>query len=82
MEPPVGVAPNWIILLTTYNSLVVLFHRPFMSANSETRMNAISADSWERWTIAAQNITSFVLASTSWPCPTQAWPTQRASSGS
>ncbi|BCS17182.1 Zn(II)2Cys6 transcription factor [Aspergillus puulaauensis] len=68
LEPPVIVAPNRIILLTTYHSLTVLLHRPFITALSSTS-NHNSADtigtpafSWKRCTAAARHITSLALS--------------------
>ncbi|GAB1212283.1 hypothetical protein ATERTT37_001417 [Aspergillus terreus] len=49
-------APNIIILLTTYNALVILLHRPFIGASQP------ASDSWERCLTAARNITSLALA--------------------
>jgi hypothetical protein len=34
MDSPIVVAPNRIILLTTYHSLVVLLHRPFVTSSN------------------------------------------------
>lgn len=53
--------PNVIILLTTYYSLVILLHRPFIS-NGHLRSTKTSANSWRRCTAAARNITSLVQA--------------------
>ncbi|KFZ24332.1 hypothetical protein V502_01194 [Pseudogymnoascus sp. VKM F-4520 (FW-2644)] len=53
-------APNIMILLTTYNSLVILLHRPFVFGH--LRQLSIPAMSWKRCTTAARNITS--IAST------------------
>ncbi|KAF9890867.1 hypothetical protein FE257_005443 [Aspergillus nanangensis] len=52
-------APNNIILLTTYNALVILLHRPFMGS---PQSGSDSPDSWERCVTAARNITSLALA--------------------
>lgn len=64
-DPPVMVAPNRIILLTTYHSLVVLLHRPFIST-PETGNNhnetGKPASSWKKCTTAARNITSLALS--------------------
>ncbi|OBT80301.1 hypothetical protein VF21_00727 [Pseudogymnoascus sp. 05NY08] len=53
-------SPNIMILLTTYNSLVILLHRPFVFGH--LRQSSIPAMSWKRCTTAARNITS--IAST------------------
>jgi hypothetical protein len=58
---PHVAAPNVIILLTTYNALVILLHRPFIS-NSLLRRTTSPANSWKKCTTAARNITSLVLA--------------------
>lgn len=58
---PHVAAPNVIILLTTYNALVILLHRPFIS-NSLLRRTTSPATSWKKCTTAARNITSLVLA--------------------
>ncbi|KAI1088107.1 fungal-specific transcription factor domain-containing protein [Rostrohypoxylon terebratum] len=59
-------APNRIILLTTYHSLVVLLHRPFIVAPASQTNNdrpiKMSAYSWKRCTTAARNITSLALS--------------------
>ncbi|KAL5352774.1 hypothetical protein ACLOAV_002722 [Pseudogymnoascus australis] len=52
--------PNIMILLTTYNSLVILLHRPFVFGH--LRQSAIPAMSWKRCTTAARNITSIASA--------------------
>lgn len=78
MDPPVMVAPNRIIILTTYHSLVVLLHRPFIATtssgtsnhNNTAIINASGADhtiktsafSWKRCTTAARHITSLALS--------------------
>ncbi|KAF2176134.1 hypothetical protein K469DRAFT_679128 [Zopfia rhizophila CBS 207.26] len=54
-------APNVIILLTTFNALVILVHRPF-TFDGHLRPTNIPADSWERCTTAARNITSLASA--------------------
>ncbi|KAL5325601.1 hypothetical protein ACEPPN_006729 [Leptodophora sp. 'Broadleaf-Isolate-01'] len=53
-------APNVMLLLTTYNSLVILLHRPFVFGH--LRQSSIPAASWKRCTTAARNITT--IAST------------------
>ncbi|PYI01403.1 nitrogen assimilation transcription factor NirA [Aspergillus sclerotiicarbonarius CBS 121057] len=60
-SPPAAVAPNVIILLTTYNALIILLHRPFMGSG-HLRAEDPPADSWERCITAARNITSLALA--------------------
>jgi hypothetical protein len=50
-------APNVIILLTTYNALLILLHRPFITNGLDP-----PAHSWERCVTAARNITSLALA--------------------
>ncbi|PWY67102.1 nitrogen assimilation transcription factor NirA [Aspergillus sclerotioniger CBS 115572] len=60
-SPPAVVAPNVIILLTTYNALIILLHRPFMGSG-HLRAEDPPADSWERCITAARNITSLALA--------------------
>ncbi|OGE58415.1 hypothetical protein PENARI_c001G02737 [Penicillium arizonense] len=70
MDPPVVVAPNRIILLTTYHSLVVLLHRPFIATPKSGASNGSGADntiktsafSWKRCTTAARHITSLALS--------------------
>ncbi|GAD98099.1 nitrogen assimilation transcription factor nirA [Paecilomyces variotii No. 5] len=63
MDPPVIVAPNRIILLTTYHSLVILLHRPFVSRQGdETTYSVNSVNSWKRCTTAARNITSLAVS--------------------
>ncbi|KAB8245068.1 fungal-specific transcription factor domain-containing protein [Aspergillus flavus] len=68
LEPPVRVAPNRIIILTTYHSLIVLLHRPFITAPSSTsNHNSVDtigtpAFSWKRCTAAARRITSLALS--------------------
>ncbi|KAL4898147.1 fungal-specific transcription factor domain-containing protein [Aspergillus ambiguus] len=76
-DATVMVAPNRIILLTTYHFLVVLLHRPFISISSSdvaanntasTDRNGVddviklSAYSWKRCTTAARHITSLALS--------------------
>lgn len=58
--PSPSPAPNIMILLTTYNSLVILLHRPFVFGH--LRQSSIPAMSWKRCITAARNITS--IAST------------------
>ncbi|GLA37565.1 hypothetical protein AnigIFM63309_004504 [Aspergillus niger] len=60
-SPHATVAPNVIILLTTYNALIILLHRPFMGSG-HLRSDDPPADSWERCVTAARNITSLALA--------------------
>ncbi|KAL5359036.1 fungal-specific transcription factor domain-containing protein [Aspergillus floccosus] len=55
-SPATVAAPNIIILLTTYNALVILLHRPFIGTGQP------ASDSWERCLTAARNITSLALA--------------------
>lgn len=70
MDPPVVVAPNRIILLTTHHAFVVLLHRPFISTPSSDTSNGSDADhtiktsafSWKRCTTAARHITSLALS--------------------
>ncbi|KAJ5604358.1 nitrogen assimilation transcription factor NirA [Penicillium lagena] len=57
----VVAAPNVIILLTTYNALIILLHRPFISSG-HLRSTHSSADSWERCITAARNITRLALS--------------------
>lgn len=54
-------SPNVIILLTTYNALIILLHRPFIS-NSDLKSTSIPTTSWRKCTAAARNITNLVLA--------------------
>lgn len=68
LEPPVIVAPNRIIILTTYHSLIVLLHRPFITTPSSTSNHNASATietpafSWKRCKAAARHITSLALS--------------------
>ncbi|KAJ5259626.1 hypothetical protein N7478_012607 [Penicillium angulare] len=65
LDSPPMVAPNRIILLTTYYSLLVLLHRPFIvvsSSPSETATIGTPAFSWRRCTTASRHITSLVLS--------------------
>jgi hypothetical protein len=64
-EPPDGfhvAAPNTIILLTIYHSLLILLHRPFIVNGHLWSADASSTHSWERCVTAARNITSLALA--------------------
>jgi hypothetical protein len=66
-DSPDIVAPNRIILLTTYHSLMVLLHRPFITATSpndhgDTGTIGTPAFAWKRCTVAARHITSLVLS--------------------
>jgi hypothetical protein len=66
-DSPDIVAPNRIILLTTYHSLVVLLHRPFITAtspneNGDSSTIGTPAFAWKRCTAAARHITSLVLS--------------------
>ncbi|KAJ0423484.1 fungal-specific transcription factor domain-containing protein [Aspergillus carlsbadensis] len=66
-DPPDIVAPNRIILLTTYHSLVVLLHRPFITAtgpdkHGDTDTIGTPAFAWKRCTTAARHITSLALS--------------------
>ena len=54
-------APNIIVIHTMYHSLVILLHRPFM-ADGNLRLTSPPANSWEKCTIAARNITSIMRA--------------------
>lgn len=68
LDPPAMVAPNRIILLTTYHSLIILLHRPFITVpnnknnNSDTTIIGTSASSWQRCTVASRHITSLALS--------------------
>ncbi|KAE8163831.1 fungal-specific transcription factor domain-containing protein [Aspergillus tamarii] len=68
LEPPVIVAPNRIIILTTYHSLIVLLHRPFITAtrspSNHSSFDTIGtpAFSWKRCITAARHITSLALS--------------------
>lgn len=55
-ERVTAAAPNVMLLLTTYNSLVILLHRPFVFGH--LRQSSIPAASWKRCTTAARNITT------------------------
>lgn len=54
-------APNTIILLTTFNALTILLHRPFI-ITGHLQSTDSPAHSWERCITAARNITSLALA--------------------
>ncbi|KAJ5923815.1 hypothetical protein N7466_008002 [Penicillium verhagenii] len=54
-------APNNIILLTTFNALIILLHRPFI-ITGHLQSTESPAYSWERCITAARNITSLALA--------------------
>lgn len=56
-----GAAPNNIILLTTFNALIILLHRPFI-ITGHLQSTDSPAHSWERCITAARNITSLALA--------------------
>ncbi|KAL2832298.1 fungal-specific transcription factor domain-containing protein [Aspergillus pseudoustus] len=75
--PPAIVAPNRIILLTTYHSLIVLLHRPFITPSSPADHDHLHATTttttttttigtpafaWKRCTTAARHITSLALS--------------------
>ncbi|KAL3472837.1 fungal-specific transcription factor domain-containing protein [Aspergillus californicus] len=65
--PFASVAPNRIIILTTYHALIVLLHRPFITTPSATTTTSnstigTSSFSWKRCTTASRHITSLVLA--------------------
>ncbi|KAL3433911.1 fungal-specific transcription factor domain-containing protein [Aspergillus tetrazonus] len=63
-RPPM-VAPNRIILLTTYHSLLILLHRPFITAPTPTDTATgppVSAPSWQRCATAARHITALALS--------------------
>jgi hypothetical protein len=55
------VPPNVMNLHTTYHSLVILLHRPFIS-DGNLRSGSVPASSWKKCTVAARNITSIVGA--------------------
>ncbi|KAJ5556677.1 hypothetical protein N7494_000592 [Penicillium frequentans] len=66
LGPPPMVAPNHIILLTTYHSLIVLLHRPFITIPSNNNNIATApigtpASSWKQCTAASEHITSLAL---------------------
>jgi hypothetical protein len=58
---PTTVPPNNIILLTTWNALVILLHRPFIF-DGHLRPAIIPATSWKRCTTSARNISSLATA--------------------
>ncbi|KAL4733973.1 fungal-specific transcription factor domain-containing protein [Aspergillus similis] len=63
-KPPT-VAPNRIILLTTYHSLIILLHRPFITnpAPAATATTPpVSAPSWQRCAAAARHITALAVS--------------------
>lgn len=60
VNQPAAVAPNIILLLTTYNTLVILLHRPFIF-DGHLRPATISEASRERCSIAARNTTCFAM---------------------
>ncbi|OJI99288.1 hypothetical protein ASPVEDRAFT_124630 [Aspergillus versicolor CBS 583.65] len=68
LDPPAAIAPNRIILLTTYHFLIVLLHRPFITAsNPSTHSHTTSTPgippvAWERCTTASRHITSLALS--------------------
>ncbi|KAL3458589.1 fungal-specific transcription factor domain-containing protein [Aspergillus heterothallicus] len=67
LDPPATVAPNRIILLTTYHSLIVLLHRPFITASTPSTQptsTSIGTPSlaWKRCTTASRHITSLALS--------------------
>ncbi|KAL4746821.1 hypothetical protein BDW72DRAFT_210149 [Aspergillus terricola var. indicus] len=62
---PPTVAPNRIILLTTYHSLIILLHRPFITTPAPADAATgppVSAHSWQRCTAAARHITALALS--------------------
>ncbi|KAL4989607.1 fungal-specific transcription factor domain-containing protein [Aspergillus falconensis] len=60
--PPM-VAPNRIILLTTYHSLIILLHRPFITIPAPAAAGVPAwALSWQRCTAAARHITALALS--------------------
>ncbi|KAL4757922.1 transcription factor domain-containing protein [Aspergillus foveolatus] len=63
-RPPM-IAPNRIILLTTYHSLLILLHRPFITASAPADTATgppVSASSWQRCAAAARHITALALS--------------------
>ncbi|OQE20087.1 hypothetical protein PENFLA_c017G00136 [Penicillium flavigenum] len=67
LDPPLMVAPNRIVLLTTYHSLIVLLHRPFITVPSNNNPNDTAtigtpAFSWKRCAAASRHITSLALS--------------------
>ncbi|KAL4816683.1 fungal-specific transcription factor domain-containing protein [Aspergillus spinulosporus] len=66
LKPP-RVAPNRIILLTTYHALIILLHRPFITTSAPAPASAatdppVSAASWQRCAAAARHITALALS--------------------
>ncbi|OOQ88043.1 nitrogen assimilation transcription factor nirA [Penicillium brasilianum] len=66
--PPDTVAPNHIIILTTYHALIILLHRPFIAGprigttnHNDGSIIGTSAFSWRRCTTASRNITRLAL---------------------
>lgn len=55
-------APNVLILLAMYWSLMIILHRPFIRNGHLWTANLSTAHSWERCVTAARNITSLALA--------------------
>lgn len=55
-------APNIIILLTMYWSLMIILHRPFIRNGHLWTLSLSTSHSWERCVTAARNITSLALA--------------------
>ncbi len=72
IDTPAVVAPNQIILLTTYHALIVLLHRPFITTSNNYNGNNNTQDSnatietpafsWKRCTTAARHITSLTMS--------------------
>jgi hypothetical protein len=60
-DSPRRVAPNVTLLHTTYNSLIILLHRPFIS-NGHLHPTKVPPTSWKRCTTAARNITNLVIS--------------------
>ncbi|KAL4971596.1 fungal-specific transcription factor domain-containing protein [Aspergillus desertorum] len=60
---PTAVAPNRIILLTTYHALIILLHRPFITTPAPVVTGPpASSLSWQRCTAAARHITALALS--------------------
>lgn len=59
---PTSAAPNIIILLTTFNTLVILLHRPFIFDGHLRSGTTTSPGSLKKCTTAARNITSLVTS--------------------
>lgn len=55
-------APNILILLTMYWSLMIILHRPFIRNGHLWTANISTGRSWECCVMAARNITSLALA--------------------